>query len=108
MQETIDCPTCKSEGFELSILGPDQCTFCDGTEGGHPPELLLEVGATYRAKKPAKIWSFATGPCMNDRTILWISPGGARIQYDGPAVRNGLHYPLVTREAFLKWAGRRL
>ena len=31
------CPTCGSTGFEVSILGPDRCTFCDGTEGGSPP-----------------------------------------------------------------------
>lgn len=32
------CPTCKSEGFLPSVLGPDRCSFCDGTEGGNPPE----------------------------------------------------------------------
>jgi hypothetical protein len=31
------CPTCRSQGFEVSILGPDRCTFCDGTVGGNPP-----------------------------------------------------------------------
>lgn len=31
------CPTCKSKGFNLSVLGPDRCTFCDGTEGGNSP-----------------------------------------------------------------------
>lgn len=35
----IPCVTCKSLGFEKSIL-PDQCTFCDGTFGGHPPEIV--------------------------------------------------------------------
>jgi len=37
-ESTKTCPTCKSKGFDLSILGPDRCTFCDGTEGGNPPE----------------------------------------------------------------------
>ncbi len=31
------CPTCKSKGFTISVLGPDRCTFCDGTEGGLDP-----------------------------------------------------------------------
>ena len=31
------CPICKSRGFEPSVTGKG-CTFCDGTEGGHPPE----------------------------------------------------------------------
>lgn len=33
------CPTCRAVGFDPSILGPDRCSFCDGTEGGHPPEV---------------------------------------------------------------------
>lgn len=33
------CSACKSSGFEPSITGVG-CTFCDGTEGGNPPELL--------------------------------------------------------------------
>lgn len=32
------CPTCGAKGFDKSRLGPDRCTFCDGTEGGCPPE----------------------------------------------------------------------
>lgn len=32
------CPTCGSKGFDRSTLGADRCTFCDGTEGGNPPE----------------------------------------------------------------------
>ncbi len=32
-----ECPTCHSKGWEISVLGPDRCTFCDGTYGGNPP-----------------------------------------------------------------------
>jgi hypothetical protein len=39
----LKCPTCNSKGFKVSILGPDRCTFCDGTEGGNPPEKPLHV-----------------------------------------------------------------
>ncbi len=37
------CPTCHSYGFKPSILGPHRCTFCDGTVGGHPPDISEEV-----------------------------------------------------------------
>lgn len=36
---TTTCPTCKSSGFQESILGKDRCSFCDGTEGGQGPTL---------------------------------------------------------------------
>lgn len=106
MQETITCPTCKSLNFNKSILGPTRCSFCDGTEGGHPPELPLIVGATYRAK-PVNLMSYERAD-IHDRTILWISEDGNRIQYDAPTVKWGKNYQTVTREAFLKWAGHRL
>lgn len=31
------CKGCGSKGFDSSILGPDRCSFCDGTEGGVGP-----------------------------------------------------------------------
>lgn len=33
------CPTCGSIGFLTSPLGANRCSFCDGTEGGHPPTI---------------------------------------------------------------------
>lgn len=36
---TAPCPTCNSYGFPISVLGPNRCEFCDGTEGGSPPNL---------------------------------------------------------------------
>lgn len=33
------CSFCGSVGFGISVL-PNRCTFCDGTEGGHPPKPL--------------------------------------------------------------------
>lgn len=33
----MKCITCGSQGFDVLVLGPDRCTFCDGTEGGNPP-----------------------------------------------------------------------
>jgi len=65
-------------------------------------ELTLRVGATYRAKRPQRI--FLGG--FDDRTILHISPMGS-VQYDGPSVRMGRHSfycPLTTTEKFLRWA----
>lgn len=31
------CKDCGSKGFDSSILGPDRCSFCDGTKGGVGP-----------------------------------------------------------------------
>ena len=62
-------------------------------------ELQLKVGTTYRGKRPHRL--FLAG--FNDRTILYISPMGV-VQYDGPAIRTGRHYPTTTREKFLRWA----
>ena len=36
-RDYLVCPTCYSKGFEISIL-ENRCTFCDGTEGGNPPD----------------------------------------------------------------------
>lgn len=60
--------------------------------------LPLRVGATYRGKKPRK---YLDGS-FNDRTILWVGQG--RVQYDGPAVKDGSKYPSVTHAQFWAWA----
>lgn len=36
-EQGFECLICKSRGFSPSVTGRG-CTFCDGTEGGHPPE----------------------------------------------------------------------
>lgn len=61
----------------------------------------LKVGRTYRAKRPAKAGEFLD-PRFNDRTIKWL--GGDVVQYDGPAVAVGRHYPKTSVKAFLTWA----
>lgn len=38
-EESFVCPGCHSVGFEMSVLGPHSCTFCDGTESGNPPTV---------------------------------------------------------------------
>lgn len=63
--------------------------------------LELVVGHTYEAKRP-RIGGY---PAMvNDRQITWI--GLDVVQYDGPTVGFGRHYPKITKEKFLAWAGR--
>jgi hypothetical protein len=52
-------------------------------------------------KKPSNVNGF-----VNDRSILYVNEISGIIQYDGPAVANGRHYPKVTIEVFDKWAGR--
>jgi len=64
-------------------------------------KLKLQVGRTYRAKKPAKAGDTWT-PLINDRTITWV--GSCEVHYDGPSVGFGKHYPKVTKEKFLAWA----
>lgn len=59
----------------------------------------LKVGQVYEAKKPRRV-----GMYVNDRQIIWI--GMFEVQYDGPAVANGRHYPRITIEVFIAWAAR--
>lgn len=49
------CTTCKSMGFEVSVLGKDRCTFCDGTEGGNPP-TQEEIDEAADASGLKKLW----------------------------------------------------
>ncbi|MDU8420258.1 hypothetical protein RYA60_18535 [Pseudomonas syringae] len=62
--------------------------------------LKLQVGRTYRAKTPR----VAGNREVNDRTVTWI--GSCEVQYDGPSVGFGKHYPKVEKEKFLAWADR--
>lgn len=57
---------------------------------------LLRVGKVYTSRK---------GSRSPYRVIIWISADGEKVQYDGPAVRWGQRFPVVSRAAFLKWAG---
>lgn len=69
-----------------------------------PEEILtLQVGRTYRAKKPAKAGD-AWNVLVNDRTIVWV--GSCEVQYCGPVVRIGRRYPKVAKDKFLAWARR--
>lgn len=90
-------------GFRCRITGlvprhnPDGCP--------KDPRLTdedLQVGKTYRARKPRKAGTF--GNVYNDRTIIWRDK--TLVQYDGPAVPDGRHYPKISIEAFLAWADR--
>lgn len=60
----------------------------------------FHVGQIWRAKRPTNANGF-----VNDRVILHINFLGA-IQYDGPSVARGRHYPIVSAETFEKWAAR--
>lgn len=69
-----------------------------------PHEVLtvmdIRVGRWYRAKRPQKIWYGG----FNDRYVLWLSPLRKKVQYDGPVVKTGAHFPMVDMYAFLNWA----
>ena len=64
--------------------------------------LELIVGHVYEAKRPKSVGVFE--PLMNDRQIRWI--GFDQVQYDSPTVAPGRKYPIVSKEAFLKWVAR--
>lgn len=59
----------------------------------------LVKGRTYRAKKPRPVDGL-----VNDRTIIYV--GWDIVQYDGPAVGFGRHYPKMKKEDFVNWAER--
>jgi hypothetical protein len=64
----------------------------------------IQVGRCYEAKRPRRVGLFSS--VWNDRAVLWVSPFGTQVQYDSPTVSLGRHYPRVSMEQFLKWAGR--
>lgn len=65
--------------------------------------LKLERGRTYRGQKPACVPSCRL---VNDRTVIYV--GVDEVQYDGPSVAPGRHYPRVPIGKFLEWAGHDL
>ncbi len=67
------------------------------------PEEII-VCRFYRAKRPRRCIDGG----FNDRKVLWVSENGLNVQYDSPTVEQGRHYPRVTMEKFLKWAGREI
>jgi len=71
--------------------------------------LEIVVGATYRGKYPRKLFHLlSTEDVYNDRTVVWMSPNGARLCYDGPGVRVGKRRPITSTEQFRAWAERRV
>ncbi|RSW98803.1 hypothetical protein EGH53_03270 [Klebsiella aerogenes] len=60
----------------------------------------LKIGRCYRAKKPRPAGQFAS--YANDRQVMRI--GSTTVQYDGPSVHAGCHYPTISKEKFLAWA----
>lgn len=61
--------------------------------------MNLIVGHAYRAKKPGN-----AGGYVNDRQLTWI--GDVEVQYDSPAVKHGMKYKRMPKQAFLEWAGQ--
>ena len=64
----------------------------------------IKAGHLYRAKRFRKTPSGGN----NDRVVLHITKpffgDPPQVQYDSHTVRDGLHYPMVSIEEFLKWA----
>lgn len=68
----------------------------------------LVAGATYRARRPRRVFSWTRGECLDDRTILYVDPVSRQVQYDGPHVRPSRRPPRVSEERFKNWAGSRI
>jgi len=62
-------------------------------------DLTLTVGRVYRGKRIRNCHGL-----VNDRVITWMDAGS--VQFDSPSVAIGRHYPAVSKEQFLAWAGR--
>lgn len=60
----------------------------------------LVVGRVFRARKPAP----AGQGYFNDRQLVHV--GMFEVQYDGPAVAHGRHYPNIEIDKFIAWAHR--
>jgi len=70
----MTCPTCQSQGFEVSKLGPTRCTFCDGTEGGNPPTVLT-VREWFRVMR-GQLWARDPGgACDLDKVATAVTMG---------------------------------
>lgn len=65
----------------------------------------IKANHVYEAKRPARSGSIFA-EVFNDRQVLWINQSRTEVQYDSPTLRAGRHYPHVSMEKFLKWAGR--
>lgn len=59
----------------------------------------IQVNKWYRSKNSRII-----GGVVNDRKVIHISNFRTQVQYDSSAVKEGRTYPMVSMEAFLKWA----
>ncbi len=64
--------------------------------------LCITVGRVYRAKTPR----CADWDLVNDRHVIWMDSLGLNLQYDGPSVRRGAHYPRMSVVKFAAWAAR--
>ncbi|MBV9849842.1 MAG: hypothetical protein JO250_09240 [Armatimonadetes bacterium] len=65
----------------------------------------VQPGKYFRARRP-RISGWDDGPILNDRKVLHVGISG--VQYDSPSVANGRHFPTVTMEKFLAWAGQEI
>ena len=67
--------------------------------------LVLQVGKTYRGKRPRRGLDYSTfKEVVDDRKVIWMSEDQQKIQYDSCMVKDGRDYPTTTGEKFLKWA----
>ncbi len=65
----------------------------------------IKVGGIYRSKKPKRVLFNFVNEVVDDRQVCFVSPLGGQVQFDSPSIKTGKHYPTITMEKFLAWAG---
>jgi len=68
------CKTCGSVGFDKSLLGIHRCTFCDGTEGGNPPDIAREYVGNILHSMFYAGWVIEPTSCQCGGSYAWLKP----------------------------------
>lgn len=89
------------KAWDEAITPNTVIALCDRIEKQQDALNLVELreGRVYRGKNPRCCDGY-----INDRHVLRLNE--RMVQYDGPAVAPGRHYPMVSVESFLNWADR--
>lgn len=64
----------------------------------------IKRGHVYRAKHPRKRYTLGLGDHFTDREVVYVDE--RRVQYDGPHIKLGQHFPTVSMDEFLAWVGK--
>lgn len=63
----------------------------------------IRSGRCYEARRTAFVGAANEA---NDRQVIFVNESRTEVQYDSPTVRDGVQYPILSMEKFVKWAKR--